>query len=109
MTRVCANYFMELKNSLKTLNYPQLYPENIFVNLNGGKFFLKIYLSDVYLQIKMDKNSKKLLSINTHKGLYKFDRLPFGVKVAPNIFQQIMDAMLTGLDFSVAYLDNILI
>ena len=31
------------------------------------------------------------------------------VKVAPNIFQQIMDAMLAGLNFSVAYFDDILI
>ena len=48
------------------------------------------------------------MRINTHRKLYKFERLPFGVKVTPTIFQQVMDAMLSGLDFSVAYLDDIL-
>ena len=43
------------------------------------------------------------------KGLYKFDRLPFGIKVASCIFQQIMDTMLDDLDSAVAYLDDILI
>ena len=65
-------------------------------------------MSDANLQTEVDKSCKKLLMINTHKGLYNFDRLPFGVKVVPNIFQQIMDTMLARLDFSVAYLDDIL-
>ena len=91
---------MGLNSSLKTLNYPQLCPGNIFANLNGGKVFSKIDLSDAYLQIEVDKSSKKLLTINTHQELYKFDRLPFRIKVAPNIFQQIEDALLAGLDFS---------
>jgi hypothetical protein len=33
--------------------------------------------------------------------------LPFGVKSAPGIFQAIMDNMLTGLPFAIAYLDDI--
>lgn len=41
--------------------------------------------------------------------MYKFNRLPFGIKVAPVFFQQVMDTMLRGLDFAVAYLDNILL
>ena len=51
----------------------------------------------------------KLLTINTHKGLFKFNLLPFEIKVAPSIFQQIMDTILAGLDCAQAYLDDILI
>ena len=47
--------------------------------------------------------------INTHRGLYKFDRLVFWIKVAPAIFQQLMDTMLGGFDFTYAYLDDIII
>ena len=53
--------------------------------------------------------SSKLLCINTHCGLYKFERLPFGVKVVPAIFPQVMDTMLSGPDFAVGYLDDLLI
>ena len=65
-------------------------------------------LSDAYLHIEVDEICKKFLTMNTLKRFYKFDRLPFGIKVAPDIFHQIMDAMLAGLDFSVAYLHDIL-
>ena len=56
----------------------------------------------------MEEESSKLLCISTHKGLFKFNRLAFGVKTAPAIFQQIIDTMLAGLDFSIGYLDDIL-
>ena len=46
---------------------------------------------------------------NYIKGLYRFNRLPFGKKVVSGIFQQIMNAMLGDLDFAEAYLDDILI
>ena len=107
--RICADYSMGLSNSLKTLYYPLPCQEKIFENLNGRKFFLKIDFSDAYLQIEVNKSCKKLHTINTHKGLYKIDRITFGVIVTPIIFQQIIDAMLAGLDFSVAYFDDILI
>ena len=35
--------------------------------------------------------------------------LPFGIKVAPAIFQEVMDTMLDGLYFAIAYLDDIII
>ena len=102
--RVCADF-----STLKDHHYPLPSPEEIFTKLNGGKIFSKIVLSDAYLQIKVEENSSKLLCINKHRGLYKFWRLAFGVKVAPAIFQQVMDAMLGDLDFATAYLDDILI
>lgn len=84
-------------------------PEEIFTKLNGGKVFSKIDLSEAYLHIPVEEESTKILCINTHKGLYKFNRLPFGMKVAPSIFQQTMDTMLMGQNFATAYLDDILI
>ena len=59
-----------------------------------------------YLQIPVEEIKYKYL--NTHCGLYKFERLPFRVKVAPAIFQKVMDTILSCLDFSVANLDDIL-
>ena len=35
--------------------------------------------------------------------------MPFGLKVGPSLFQQIMDTMLSGLEYTMAYLDDIVI
>ena len=66
-------------------------------------------LSEVYLQVKVDEECSKLLTINTHKGLFKLNCLPFGLKVAPSLFQQVMDTMLAGLEFGRAYQHDILL
>src|SRR6201999_571846 len=50
-----------------------------------------------------------LVVINTHKGLYRYNRLPFGVKPAVSIFQQIMNKMTTGLKGTTAYLDDLIV
>uniref|UniRef100_A0A915DDE5 Reverse transcriptase domain-containing protein n=1 Tax=Ditylenchus dipsaci TaxID=166011 RepID=A0A915DDE5_9BILA len=42
-------------------------------------------------------------------GLFVFNRLPFGAKPAPAIFQRIMDSMLAKFDFAIAYMDDIIV
>ena len=107
--RVCADFSTGMNAALNDYHYPLPSPEDVFNKLNGGKVFSKIDLSKAYLQIPVEENSSKLLCINTHRGLYKFDRLVFGIKVATAIFQRVMNTMLGGFDFTFAYLDDIVI
>ena len=82
--------------------------EDIFARLAGGRVFTKLDLSQAYLQLPVDDDSKSLLVINTPKGLFQYNRLPYGVSVAPAIFQSVMDRVLQGLPVA-CYLDDILI
>ena len=70
-------------------------------------FFSKINLSDAYLQTTLKEECSKLLCINS-SWIVQVQSLPFGVKVAPAIIQQVTDPMLSDLDFAIAYLDDIL-
>ena len=106
--RVWADFSTGLNAALKDHHYLLPSSKEVFTKLNEGKIFSKIDLSEAYLQIPVEEESSKLLCISTHKGLFKFNRLVFGIKVAPAIFQQIIDTMLSGLDFSIGYLDDIL-
>ena len=47
--------------------------------------------------------------INTHKGLYRFTCLQFGVASAPAIFQRLMESVLLGIPWVMCYIDDILI
>ncbi|XP_055527925.1 uncharacterized protein K02A2.6-like [Wyeomyia smithii] len=53
--------------------------------------------------------SSKLLTINTHRGIYKVNCLTPGVKAAPGAFQQVVDAMLAGLQHTSEYIDDIVV
>ncbi|XGW10645.1 hypothetical protein V3C99_012276 [Haemonchus contortus] len=47
--------------------------------------------------------------INTHRFLFRCNRLKSRVKSAPGIFQQITDSMIVGIDGVAAYLDEIIV
>ncbi|CAF4893525.1 unnamed protein product [Rotaria sp. Silwood1] len=105
--RICADFSTGVNQALGIDQYPLPKPNDLFVALNGGTQFSKVDFSEAYLQVELDDESKELLIINTHKGLFQFNPLPFGVASAPSIFQKIMDQMLAGLEGTVCCLDDI--
>src|SRR5690606_26660647 len=80
-----------------------------FANLAGGKVFCKIDLRDAYSQICLDEESKSLTVINTPKGLYEYNRVPYGISSGPALFQREMDQLLKRISGVAARLDDILI
>ena len=77
-------------------NYPIPKVEDLFATLNKGKLFMKLDLSQAYQQVLLDDESKQYVVINTHKGLFRYTRLPFGISSAPGIFQRVMESLLHG-------------
>ena len=90
-------------------SYPLPKIDDLFASLAGGKTFSKLDLANAYQQIPLDEASRKSVAINTHKGLFQYNRLPFGVSAAPSIFQRTMETLLQGLPGVCLYLDDILI
>ena len=107
--RLCADFSIGLNAALEDHQYPLPTPDDLYTILNGGTCFAKLDLTEAYLQVEVAATSRELLTINTHRGLFQFTRLPFGVKTAPAIFQLIMDTMLTNVEGTAAYLDDIII
>ena len=75
--RVCADFSTGLNSAREDHHYPLPRSEEIFTKLIGGRYFSKNDLSEAYLQIPTDDESSKLLCISTHRGLFKYQRLPF--------------------------------
>ena len=71
--------------------------------------FSKLDLSQANQQLPLDPDSKKFTTINTHEGLFQFERLPFGISTAPSIFQHLMENLLQGLLNVCVYIDDILV
>ena len=106
--QVCANFSTGLNDALESHHHPLHTADEIESKLAGNKFFSHIDLSNAYFQIEVDDDSENTLTINTHRGLNRFNRLPQGAKPSTGIFQQIIDAMLSGIDGVSTYLDDII-
>lgn len=107
--RICGDYSTGLNANLKPHQYPIPTPDRIFASMGRSEWFTQIDLSDAYLQLEMDEDSRKLLTINTSKGLFTFNRLCPGVKPAAGIFQQTMETILAGIEDVIDYFDDILV
>ena len=107
--RICGDYKLTVNQAAKLERYPLPKIEDLFTQLSGGKRFTKLDLAHAYQQIPLAEDSKSYLTINTLKGLYRYNRLPFGVHSAPSIFQRTIEGVLRGIPKVAVYIDDILI
>lgn len=62
--------------------------EEITSHMSGACYFSKLDCSQAYFQVPLDESSAKLCAFGTIFGRYKFNRLPYGIKVAPEVFDE---------------------
>ena len=106
---ICGDYKVTVNREAKTDAYLLPRINDLFANLSGGKVFSNLDLVSAYQQIELDEDSKQYTTINTSRGLFQYNRLPFGISTAPSIFQRIMENVLRDLPGVTVYLDDILI
>ncbi|KAK6323267.1 hypothetical protein J4Q44_G00056060 [Coregonus suidteri] len=106
--RMCSDYKVTVNRCILPEEYPLPNAEDLFATLAGGKVFSKMDLSFAYQQLKLDPVSEQYLTINTHKGLFRLNRLAYGISTAPAIFQHTMDQILDGIDNVVCFMADIL-
>ena len=107
--RICGDFKMTTNRASKLDRYPIPRIEDLFAKLSGGRIFSKLDMSQAYLQLPLDEKSKSYVVINTHRGLFRYNRLPYGISSAPGIFQRTMENLLQGIPHVGVYLDDILI
>ncbi|XP_062521094.1 uncharacterized protein K02A2.6-like [Corticium candelabrum] len=107
--RICGDFRLTINQAAPCEKYPLPKINDIFASLAGGQLFTKLDLSQAYQQVALDETSQNYVVINTHLGLFKYKRLPFGVASDPAIFQRVMDILLQDIPMTVVYLDDILV
>ena len=108
-TRSCGDCAVTANPQLHVPQYPISLPKDVFLKLRGGQSFTKLDLKSAFQQLPLDPESEQFVTINTHRGLYRYKRLPFGIASSPALFQRTMDIILQGLDHVASMQDDILI
>lgn len=68
------------------------------VGMNNSTVFSKIDLNMGFHQIPLDKESKPITMFITHKGLYRYKCLSFGINATHEIFQHIISQVLQSCE-----------
>ena len=77
--------------------------------LNGGEYFTVLDFKGAFSQCECHPDTKKILTVNTPRGFFQPDVLPYGVKTAPKIFQSNIDKLLAGIPSVSCIVDDICI
>jgi hypothetical protein len=107
--RLCGDYRSTVNASILPDPYPLPRISDMLARLGGKKYFTKMDVRQAYQQVRLTPRSARIAAVNTHKGLFAVDRLPFGTISSSGVFQRIMDTMFADLDDVMAYQDDILI
>lgn len=105
--RICVDF---RKLNKVTIFDPEPMPQmqEIFAELSGNQYFSKFDFCKGYWQVPMLEEDKDLTTFVTHKGLFRFTVMPFGLVNAPATFSRIMRKLLNGLRDIHNYLDDVL-
>ena len=107
--RICGDFKQTVNQVASLDHYPLPRVEDLLAKLSGGKKFSVLDLSQAYQQLELDAESQMYTVKNTHKGLFSYTRLPYGIASSPGIFQRAMDSLLQGIEGVVTYIDDVLV
>ena len=106
--RICLDS-VKLNKSIQREHYPLKTVEKVAASLGDAKIFTTLDVTSGFYQIKLAEKSTWLTTFNTPFGRYKFERLPFGIVSAPDVFQRTMAQMFEDIEGCEVFVDDLLV
>ena len=101
--------YRALNKVTRKFTWPMPKLEDIFFKWNRATYFTTLDLYAGYHHIPFDKPLIPKMPFNSPFGKYKYIKVPFGLAQAPAYFQELMTGILKDFNFTIAYLDDIII
>jgi Reverse transcriptase (RNA-dependent DNA polymerase)/RNase H-like domain found in reverse transcriptase len=108
--RFCVDY-RRLNTVTRKDSYVLPRMDDCIDSLGTARYFSTLDDNAGYWQISVAPNDRGKTAFTSHRGLYQFKRLPFGLVTAPATFQRAVDVILSSVRFqcAITYLDDIII
>jgi len=106
--RMCLD-MRRANKAIKRENYPLPTFDSLMTKLKNAKYFSRLDLKNAYHQLELDVASREITTFITHRGLFRYKRLLFGVNSAPEIFQRLMEEMLAQCPNAINYIDDVIV
>ena len=106
--RICVD-LKPLNESVLREVYPLPSVDEILAQLSGSKVFSKLDANSGFWQIPLAPLSRLLTTFVTPFGRYHFNKLPFGISSAPELFQKRISNVLSGVKRSLCLIDDVLV
>ena len=99
----------DLNKNIRREHYYSRTIEEILPKFHGKQYFSVVDTKKGYWHVEQDEESSLLCTFNTSFGRYKFNRLPFGVRVSQDVFQKKLDRTYEGIANVTGIADDIIV
>ncbi|XP_030855067.1 uncharacterized protein K02A2.6-like [Strongylocentrotus purpuratus] len=106
--RVCLDP-KDLNRAIRRCHYRTITSDEVIHKLSGARHFSKLDAKNGYWSIKLDHDSSLLTTFNSPFGRYRYLRMPFGLAMSQDVFQQRMDEILKGCPGKIGIADDIVV
>ena len=93
--RICVD-MRKANEAIERERHPIPTIEEVLHDLNGSTVFSKLDLKWGFHQVELDADSRRITTFITHRGLFQYKRLMFGITSAPEKYQKIVKDALIG-------------
>ena len=83
--------------------------DQLFAKIGKAKYFCSLDAASGFYQIPLTERASYLCTMATPKGRFRFLRLPFGLKSAPEVYLQVMSELFGDLPGVIIYFDDFLV
>lgn len=103
--------YRQINKKLVADKFPLPRIDDILDQLGRARYFSCLDLMSGFHQIALEESSRDMTSFSTERGSFRFTRLPYGLKIAPNSFQRMMTIAFSGLTTEKAflYMDDLMV
>lgn len=90
-------------------NHPLPVMDDFLPRLKNATYFSRLDVKNAFHQLEIRESSRYITTFITHKGMFRYKRLLFGVNCAPEIFQKVMENLLAECENVMNYIDDIIV
>ena len=106
--RICLDP-KDLNKAIRRPHYTSRTLDEVNHLLCNAQIFSKLDARSGYWAVSLSEKSSRLTTFNTHIGRYRFLRLPFGLSLSQDVFQEHMDLLLKPLQGIINIADDIIV
>lgn len=106
--RLCVD-MRRANAAIRRENHPIPTFDDFLCRLSKAKWFSRLDIKEAFHQVELAKNCRHITTFISHRGMFRYKRLMFGVSSAPEAFQKIIEQICIKCKNVFIFMDDILV